>query len=113
MQTEFEFDLPKGYVDTNGEIHTHGRMRLATAGDEMQAQRDPRVLSNPAYLTIVLLSEVITGIDGVNIIAPATIEKLSRLIWHSCRICIRRTTISSLPRCTLYVRTAERSMTSP
>ena len=76
METEFEFDLPKGYVDTNGEIHTHGRMRLATAGDEMQAQRDPRVLSNPAYLTIVLLSEVITGIDGVNIIAPATIEKL-------------------------------------
>lgn len=76
MQTEFEFTLPKGYIDTDGGIHRNGRMRLATAGDEMQAQRDPRVLSNPTYLTIVLLSEVITEIEGVSIIAPATIEKL-------------------------------------
>ena len=60
METEFEFTLPKGYVDGNGEIHRNGRMRLATAGDEMRAQRDPRVLSNPSYLTIVLLAEVIT-----------------------------------------------------
>ena len=76
METLFEFDLPKGYVDSNGEIHRHGKMRLATAGDEMNAQRDPRVLSNPSYLTIVLLASVITEIEGVNIIAPATIEKL-------------------------------------
>ena len=48
METEFEFDLPKGYMDTNGELHKHGRMRLAPAGDEMKAQRDPRVLQNPA-----------------------------------------------------------------
>ena len=76
METLFEFDLPKGYVDSTGEVHRHGKMRLATAGDEMNAQRDPRVLSNPAYLTIVLLASVITEIEGVNIIAPATIEKL-------------------------------------
>ena len=24
MQTEFEFELPKGYVDPNGEIHKRG-----------------------------------------------------------------------------------------
>ncbi len=24
MQTEFEFELPKGYVDANGEIHQAG-----------------------------------------------------------------------------------------
>ncbi|MBR1629779.1 MAG: phage tail assembly protein [Lachnospiraceae bacterium] len=76
MQTEFEFTLPKGYIDIDGIVHRQGKMRLATAGDEMRAQRDPRVLSNPTYLTIVLLSEVITEIEGVNIIAPATIEKL-------------------------------------
>ena len=76
METEFEFTLPKGYLDTSGQLHRNGRMRLATAGDEMRAQRDPRVMSNPAYLTIVLMSEVITEIEGVNIIAPATIEKL-------------------------------------
>ena len=76
METEFAFTLPKGYIDTDGMVHKNGRMRLATAGDEMRAQRDPRVLSNPTYLTIVLLSQVITEIEGVNIIAPATIEKL-------------------------------------
>lgn len=76
METIFEFTLPKGYLDTNGQVHRNGRMRLATAGDEMNAQRDPRVLANPSYLTIVLLASVIVEIEGVNIIAPATIEKL-------------------------------------
>ncbi len=76
METVFEFTLPKGYLDTSGQLHRHGRMRLATAGDEMNAQRDPRVLANPSYLTIVLLSEVILDIEGVNIIAPATVERL-------------------------------------
>ncbi len=76
METVFDFTLPKGYIDSDGMVHRNGRMRLATAGDEMRAQRDPRVMSNPAYLTIVLLSEVITEIEGVNIIAPAVIEKL-------------------------------------
>lgn len=76
METIYEFTLPKGYIDVEGNIHRNGRMRLATAGDEMKAQRDPRVLANPAYLTIVLLAQVIVEIEGVNIIAPATIEKL-------------------------------------
>ena len=76
METEFEFTLPKGYIDSTGEIHRHGKMRLATAGDEMRAQRDPRVLANPSYLTIVLLASVITEIEGVATIAPTIIEKL-------------------------------------
>ena len=76
MVTEYEFTLPKGYIDNQGEIHRIGKMRLATAGDEMRAQRDPRVLANPSYLTIVLLSEVVTEIEGVVTIAPTTIEKL-------------------------------------
>mgnify|MGYP003293078576 CR=1 FL=1 len=54
--TEFEFELPKGYVDGNGEIHKKGIMRLATAADEILPLRDPRVVSNPGYLTIILLS---------------------------------------------------------
>ncbi len=76
METIFDFTLPKGYIDTSGNVHRNGRMRLATAGDEMNAQRDPRVLANPSYLTIVLLASVITEIEGVNNIAPATVEKL-------------------------------------
>jgi hypothetical protein len=76
METTYEFTLPKGYMDAAGELHRKGRMRLATAGDEISATRDPRVLANPSYLTIVILSKVITGIDGLNSITATTIEKL-------------------------------------
>lgn len=76
MQTIYEFDLPKGYVDRNGEVHKRGKMRLATAGDEISATRDPRVLSNPAYLTIVILAKVVTELEGVEMVTPTLIEKL-------------------------------------
>lgn len=74
--TEFEFTLPKGYVDENGEVHKQGVMRLATAADEILPLRDPRVVSNPGYLTIILLSRVITQLGTLQHIRPATIEKL-------------------------------------
>jgi len=74
--TEFEFTLPKGYVDENGEVHKNGVMRLATAADEILPLRDPRVVSNPGYLTIILLSRVITSLGTIQNIRPATIEKL-------------------------------------
>ena len=54
--TEFEFELPRGYLDENGELHKKGVMRMATAADEILPLRDPRGVSNPAYLTIILLS---------------------------------------------------------
>jgi hypothetical protein len=56
MTTVYDFELPKGYVDSAGAVHRRGKMRLATAGDEINATRDPRVLSNPSYLTVVVLS---------------------------------------------------------
>ena len=43
LQTEFEFVLPKGYIDDNGNLHREGSMRLATAMDEILPLRDPRV----------------------------------------------------------------------
>lgn len=76
MTTVYEFELPKGYVDSSGEVHRLGKMRLATAGDEISATRDPRVLSNPSYLTIAVLSKVIVELEGMGIVAPTTIEKL-------------------------------------
>ena len=76
METVFEFTLPKGYMDKNGELHRNGRMRLATAGDEISATRDPRVLSNPSYLTIVILSRVITELEGVEAVSATLVEKL-------------------------------------
>jgi hypothetical protein len=75
MQTVYDFDLPKGYVDQSGTVHKHGKMRLATAGDEISATRDPRVLGNPSYLSIVVLSKVITEIEGVEMVTPALVEK--------------------------------------
>lgn len=74
MQTVYDFTLPKGFVDENGEVHRKGKMRLATAGDEISATRDPRVLSNPSYLAIALLSKVIVELEGYNAITGTTIE---------------------------------------
>lgn len=76
MQTEYEFTLPKGYVDSTGQVYKKGRMRLATAGDEIISTKDPRVLSNPSYLTIVILSKVITEMEGMEMVTPTLIERL-------------------------------------
>ena len=56
FKTEFEFTLPKGYVDKEGEVHRRGVMRLATAKDEILPLQDYRVQNNRAYLVIILLS---------------------------------------------------------
>lgn len=76
METVYEFTLPKGYMDSTGNLHRKGKMRLATAGDEISATRDPRVLSNPSYLTIVVLSKVITQLEGVEMVSATLIERL-------------------------------------
>jgi len=76
MDTTYDFTLPKGYMDQTGELHRNGRMRLATALDEISATRDPRVLSNPSYLTIVILSKVITELEGIESVTATTIEQL-------------------------------------
>ena len=76
LQTEFPFTLPQGYLDSDGDLHREGVMRLATAYDEVAPQKDPRVQSNPAYLVIILLSRVIIRLDGVNPINPKVIEGL-------------------------------------
>ena len=75
MTTVYDFELPKGFVDSQGVVHKRGKMRLATAGDEIAATRDPRVLSNPSYLTIAVLSAVITELEGVDAVIPSTVER--------------------------------------
>ena len=76
METVYDFTLPRGYLDSAGEVHRRGKMRLATAGDEISATRDPRVLSNPSYLTIVVLGKVVTELEGVEMVTANLIEKL-------------------------------------
>jgi hypothetical protein len=76
FQTEIEFTLPRGYLDDGGMLHQDGVMRLATAADEILPLRDPRVQSNPAYLTIILLSRVITKLGSLPDVNPRIIENL-------------------------------------
>jgi hypothetical protein len=76
LQTEFEFDLPVGYVDDNGTLHKHGTMRLATAMDEITPMSDMRVKTNEAYMVIVLLARVITRLGTMDSIHTGVIEKL-------------------------------------
>ena len=75
MMTVYDFELPRGYVDSVGEVHRRGKMRLATAGDEINATRDPRVLSNPSYLTVVILASVITELEGLDTVVPNIVER--------------------------------------
>ena len=76
LQTEYEFTLPKGYVDASGTVHQRGKMRLATARDEIEPLRDGRVQENDAYLTIVILARVITNLGTVTHINPKVVEDL-------------------------------------
>jgi len=76
LQTEFEFVLPKGYVDQEGTLHKDGTMSLATAADEIFPYKDVRVQNNPPYLTIIVLSRVIKKLGNLTSINPKIIESL-------------------------------------
>ena len=76
LRTEFPFTLPRGYVDAVGTVHRDGVLRLATARDELIPLRDDRVRENPAYLTVVLLSRVITRLGGIDDVHVGIVEIL-------------------------------------
>jgi hypothetical protein len=65
IQTEFEFTLPKGYVDENGTLHRNGVMRLATAADEILPLKDQNSQRKPAYKTALLLSKVVVKLGNL------------------------------------------------
>jgi len=76
QQTEFPFTLPLGLADPDGIVHRDGAMRLATAFDEIEPLKDPRVRANPGYLVIILLARVITRLGTVDHINTRAIENL-------------------------------------
>ncbi|WP_135556777.1 phage tail assembly protein [Paenibacillus cymbidii] len=76
FRTEYEFELPRGYVDEDGNLHKRGVMRLATAADEILPMRDQRVQANPGYLSIILLTRVITKLGELRAIDTRVVEKL-------------------------------------
>ncbi|MFB9329093.1 phage tail assembly protein [Paenibacillus aurantiacus] len=76
FQTEYQFELPRGYVDDQGTLHKRGVMRLATAADEILPMRDPRVQQNPGYLTVILLARVVTRLGDLKHLDTKVIERL-------------------------------------
>lgn len=76
FQTEYEFTLPRGYLDNSGILHKEGTIRLATAADEILPLKDPRVQQNPGYLTIILLARVITRLGSLPAVDTRVIENL-------------------------------------
>ncbi|MGH3622033.1 MAG: hypothetical protein ACRDQ5_09620 [Sciscionella sp.] len=75
-QSEFEFELPRGYLDETGTLHRSGSMRLATARDELRPQIDLRVKENPAYLSVVLLAQVITSLGTITDVHAGVVEQM-------------------------------------
>lgn len=76
LRTEFDFELPRGYVDSSGTVQRHGVMRLATARDELVPLYDDRVRENAAYLTVVLLARVITQLGALTDVHAGIVENL-------------------------------------
>ena len=76
FQTEYEFTLPLGFLDDDGTLHRDGVMRLSTGADELEPLKDARVQRNPAYLTVILLSRVVTRLGSLDAITPKVVESL-------------------------------------
>ena len=77
LRTEYEFVLPRGYVDDDGAVHRKGVMRLATARDELEPLRDPRVTgADDPRLTVLVLARVVTRLGALELVTPREIEGL-------------------------------------
>ena len=77
LTTAYEFTLPRGYVDRSGEVHRTGRMRLATARDELEPLRDPTVQGpDDPRLTVLILARVVDTLGDLTMVTPHEIEGL-------------------------------------
>lgn len=76
LPTEFDFVLPRGYVDGSGSVHREGTMRVATARDELLPLLDARVMENQAYLTVVLLGRVVSRLGSLPNVDASVIENM-------------------------------------
>lgn len=77
LRTSYEFTLPRGYVDGQGRLHRTGRMRLATARDELEPLRDPTVQGpDDPRLTILVLTRVVEELGSLELVTSYDIEGL-------------------------------------
>ena len=77
LRTQYEFTLPRGYVDREGAVHRRGVMRLATARDELEPLRDPTIQGpDDPRLTIVVLARVVERLGTLELVTTHEIENL-------------------------------------
>jgi hypothetical protein len=77
LTTQYEFTLPRGYVDREGDLHRKGLMRLATARDELEPLRDPTVQGpDDPRLTVLILARVVQTLGTLTLVTPHEIEGL-------------------------------------
>ena len=77
LKTQYEFTLPRGYVDSGGGVHRVGVMRLATARDELEPLRDPTVIGpDDPRLTVLILARVVQTLGELSMVTPFEIEGL-------------------------------------
>jgi hypothetical protein len=77
LKTQYEFTLPRGYVDSSGGVHRVGVMRLATARDELEPLRDPTVVGpDDPRLTVLILARVVKSLGELSMVTPHEIEGL-------------------------------------
>lgn len=77
LKTSYEFTLPRGYVDQDGGLHKTGTMRLATARDELEPLRDPRITGpDDPRLTILVLTRVVDRLGSLEMVTAHEIEGL-------------------------------------
>jgi hypothetical protein len=77
LRTEFEFVLPRGYVDEHGAVHRRGVMRMATARDELDPLRDSTINGpDDPRLTILVLARVVRTLGTMELVTPHEIEGL-------------------------------------
>lgn len=77
LRTEYEFVLPRGYLDDDGEVHRRGVMRLATARDELEPLRSAAVTGpDDPRVTILVLARVVQRLGTLELITPQEIEGL-------------------------------------
>lgn len=76
LTTQFDFVLPRGWLDDRGNLHREGKMRLATAKDEFAVEKDSRGQASPTYRALLMFSRVIVQLGSFTSVMPEHLEGL-------------------------------------